>query len=117
MLTSDDTSSEIVKQNGKLRIVNGVPVFKSHLTKAIGGYRELNMEICETDFNKYSSFTLVTDGFYNLFSFQENVNKIINAVDTNREIQKIRNDIKDDLEDDASLAILILNSTENIDIK
>lgn len=117
VLTSDDTSSDVVKQNGKLRIVNGVPSFKSHLTKAIGGYQELDIEVYVTDSKQYSAFALVTDGFYNLFSFQENVNKIINAVDTNREIQKVRNDIKDDLEDDASLAILILNSTENLDIK
>ncbi|MBK6771213.1 MAG: protein phosphatase 2C domain-containing protein [Ignavibacteria bacterium] len=117
VLTNDDTSSEVVKQNGKLRIVNGVPSFKSHLTKAIGGYQELDIQVSVTISSEYSAFALVSDGFYNLFLFQECVKRIMSSVDVRREIQKIKNDIKEDIDDDASIAILVLNSADDLDVK
>jgi serine/threonine protein phosphatase PrpC len=116
-LSSDDVSSGIVKQNGKIRIVNGIPAFKTSLTKAIGGQRELDIGISVSDVNDYSGYCLVSDGFYELVLFHEYVKRIIKSVDPQQETQKTEKEIKNDMNDDASIAILVINSPEKMDVR
>ena len=62
LLTTDDATRVPYKENGKLKLQNGVPIYITGLNKAMGGDKNLSVEAVEINANEYTGFTLLTDG-------------------------------------------------------
>ena len=116
-LSTDDSTSIPYKENGKLKLQNGVPIMLSALTKAIGQDSALKVEIHEIPVNEYAALALASDGFYELSRFNLYATSLTNSADMEKEAKQIQSNIISEIHDDASLAVLRLPASLNFDLK
>lgn len=105
-LTVDDTTTKVYKENGKIKLQNGVPIMRSSLTKAIGSNNNLNIEINTLNARDYAGFCLVSDGFYEMLDWERSMDLIYAATDMQKTIEELTPHFKDSMRDDASVAML-----------
>ena len=116
-LTSDDSNTQPYKENGKLKLLNGMPVMLSSLTKAIGHSFNLEIEIKEISEITFEALILASDGFYNLDGFEQYASTLANAADMKRAALQIQTTIVAEIKDDASFAIIRLSHQSQIDLR
>ena len=107
-LTTDDTTRIPYKENGKLKLQNGVPIYMTGLNKAMGGDKKLSVEMVEINANEYTGFTLLTDGFYSISNWEKYVNELFHTPSTKQLIEKFNAELLGIINDDASLSMLRL---------
>lgn len=107
-LTIDDASRILYKENGKLKLQNGVPIFMSGLTKAIGGNKNLSLEAIELNDNEYSGFALSTDGFYSLNNWENLLGELFHSISPKQWLEKNTNELLGTIHDDATVSFLRL---------
>lgn len=107
-LTTDDATRIPYKENGKLKLQNGVPIYMSGLSKAMGGDRNLSVEAVEINNLEYTGFALLTDGFYGVTNWEKYVNDLFQSTSPNELIEKITPELLAAINDDASLSMLRL---------
>lgn len=116
-LTTDDSSSIPYKENGKLKLQNGVPIMLSGLTKAIGDSENLEVVLEKIPVSEYEILLLASDGFYNLLNFFPYASLLANTTDINNEALKIQSLIISEIKDDASFAVFRLPYNETINLR
>lgn len=116
-LTVDDISSVPYKENGKLKLQNGVPIMLTGISKAIGDSKNIEIVLKEIPISEYEIILLSSDGFYNLLNFEHYANILANALDMSCESIKIKNSLISEINDDASFAILRLPYIGTINLK
>lgn len=116
-LTSDDSNSMPYKQNGKLKLQNGVPIILSALTKAIGQDSRLKVDVHEMPVNEYSALALVSDGFYDLSGFNNYATLLTNTTDMQKEAAQLQTQILSEIRDDASIAVIRLPGKKDFDLR
>jgi serine/threonine protein phosphatase PrpC len=107
-LTTDDAARSPYKENGKLKLQNGVPIYMTGLKKAMGGDRNLSIEVREINADEYTGFALLTDGFYGIANWEKYVNELFNAADAKQLIERNTVELLGTITDDASLCMLRL---------
>lgn len=105
-LSVDDTTTKVYKENGKIKLQNGVPIMRSALTKAIGGNNNLDIEIKTLNAGDYAGYCLVSDGFYEMADCERSLDLIYAAADMHKTIEELTPHFKDSMKDDASVAML-----------
>lgn len=114
--TIDDSTSIPYKENGKLKLRDGVPIMMNALTKAIG-QSDLVIRVTEITTEEYEAFALASDGFYGLDGFERYTSLLINQIDINKAVNKLQETILPEITDDASIAIVRLETSENNNLK
>jgi serine/threonine protein phosphatase PrpC len=104
-LTEDMSTTIQIKENGKLKLHNGLPVTRSLLSYAMGGKLPNPLPIIIADANDYAGFALLTDGMYGLTNWEEYITKYYHAANAEVEIQKDIASLLNQITDDASFAI------------
>lgn len=107
-LTTDDATRIPYKENGKLKLQNGVPIYMTGLSKAMGGDRNLSVEPVEINILEYTGFALLTDGFYGVTNWEKYVNDLFQSTGSKELIEKINPELLSAINDDASLSMLRL---------
>ena len=117
-LTTDDATWIPYKENGKLKLQNGVPIYMTGLNKAIGGDKNLSIEAVEIDVIEYTGFALLTDGFYGVTNWEKYVNDLFHSTSSKELIEKISPELLAAINDDASLSMLRLpiQDTNNLSV-
>lgn len=116
-LTTDDSTSMPYKENGKLKLQNGVPIMLSALTKAIGQDSTLQIEIHETVANEYKALALASDGFYDLTGFNHYASELAASADMEKKAMAIQSEIVSQIRDDASVAVIRLPGKSDFDLR
>ena len=114
--TTDDSTSIPYKENGKMKLQNGVPIMMNALTKAIG-QSNLEIIVAEIMTDGYEAFALASDGFYGLYGFERYTSLLISQIDLNKAIHKLQETIISEITDDASIAVVRLQTSDNVDLK
>lgn len=116
LLTIDDSTSMPYKENGKLKLQNGMPIMMNALTKAMG---QSGIEITVTEIlaDEFEAVVLASDGFYGLLGFENYVGRLLTEVDMSKTAQEIQSVITTEINDDASFAILRFPATNNLNLK
>lgn len=115
-LTTDDSTSIPYRENGKLKLRNGVPIMMNALTKAIG-QSGLKITVTEIATDEYEAFALTSDGFYGLYGFEKYASLLIRQADMNKAVKELQEIIISEITDDASIAIIRLQTSDNINLK
>lgn len=105
-LTTDDAIRIPYKENGKLKLQNGVPIYMTGLRKAMGGDKNLSFIISEYNVSEYTGFALLTDGFYGVTNWEIYLNDIFNTLTPALLIENTSSELYDKITDDASLCML-----------
>lgn len=113
-LTTDDSTRIPYKENGKLKLQNGVPIYMTGLSKAIGGDRNLSIEAIEINFLEYTGFALLTDGFYGVTNWEKYVNDLFQSTRPLELIEIINLELLATINDDASLSMLRLPMLDTV---
>lgn len=108
LLTTDDAARIPYKENGKLKLQNGVPIYMTGLTKAVGGDKNLSVEAVEINASDYTGFALLTDGFYAVSNWEKYVNELFHASAPKQIIEKNTAELVGAINDDASVSMLRL---------
>jgi serine/threonine protein phosphatase PrpC len=116
-LTTDDSISMPYKENGKLKLQNGVPIMLSALTKAIGQDSALPITINEISVTEYKALALASDGFYDLTGFNQYASELAASADMDKKAAGIRSEIVSQIRDDASIAVIRLPGKKNFDLR
>lgn len=116
-LTTDDSTSMPYKENGKLKLQNGVPIMLSALTKAIGQDSALPITIKETAAHEYKALALASDGFYDLTGFNQYASELAASADMEKKATDIQSEILSQIRDDASIAVIRLPGKKNFDLR
>lgn len=116
-LTVDDSTNVPYKENGKLKMHNGVPVIQFALSKAIGQNNSLNIEVYEIQDTEYSAYALASDGFYRLTNFKNYATALALSGNMKEEALQQQSDIASMIDDDASLAVIRLPATARINLR
>ncbi len=107
-LTTDDATRIPYKENGKLKLQNGVPIYMTGLSKAMGGDKNLSVEAIEINTNEYTGFALLTDGFYSVSNWEKYVSELYHTPAPNQLIEKTTPELLGVITDDASVSMLRL---------
>lgn len=107
-LTNDDAIRIPYKENGKLKLQKGVPIFMTGLKKAIGGNKNLSVQAVQVNTNEYTGFAILTDGFYGVTNWEKYVNDLFHSPCSNDLIEKTTPELLAAINDDASLSMLRL---------
>jgi len=118
-LTTDDATRIPYKENGKLKLQNGVPIYMTGLSKAMGGDKNLSVEAVEIDILEYTGFAMLTDGFYGVTNWEKYVNDLFQSTSSIELIEKITPELLAAINDDASLSMLRLpmQDTNNLSVE
>ncbi len=118
-LTTDDATRIPYKENGKLKLQNGVPIYMTGLNKAMGGDKNLSVKAVEFNPNEYTGFAMLTDGFYGVTSWEKYVNDLFHSPSSKVLIEKITPELLGAINDDASLSMLRLpvEETSNLSVE
>lgn len=116
-ITIDDSTSMPYKENGKLKLQNGVPIMLSALTKAIGQDSALPIAINQASANEYKAIALASDGFYDLTGFNHYATEIAASANMEKKAMAIQSDIASQIRDDASIAIIRLPGKSDFDLR
>jgi len=115
-LTTDDVTSLPYKENGKLKLLNGMPIIMSALTKAMG-QPTLEVSLTELPFDEYEALVLASDGFYGLTKFENYLKELIQREDMDRMAIEIQETVLSEITDDASFAIIRIPNDIKIDLR
>ncbi len=116
-LTIDDSTSMPYKENGKLKLQNGIPLMLSALTKAIGQDSSFQLTINEIDVTEYKALALASDGFYDLTGFNHYASELAASADMEKKAMAIQSDIVSQIRDDASIAVIRLPRKRDFDLR
>jgi len=118
-LTTDDATRIPYKENGKLKLQNGIPIYMTGLNKAMGGNKNLSVEAVEVNPNEYTGFAILTDGFYGVTSWDKYVNDLFHTPNFKELIEKITPELLRSINDDASLSLLRLpvSNSSNLSVE
>ena len=116
-LSTDDSTSMLYQENGKIKLQNGAPIMHSTLTKAIGQVSGLKVNIHEMSAIDYSALALASDGFYDLSGFNNYVTLLTNTADMQKEAEQLQTQITSEIRDDASIAVIRLPGKKDFDLR
>lgn len=108
LLTIDDATRIPYKENGKLKLQNGVPIYMTGLNKAMGGDKNLSVEAVELNANEYTGFAMLTDGFYGVSNWEKYLNELFHSPVPVQVIEKNTVELLSAINDDASVSMLRL---------
>lgn len=111
-LTEDDTTTTVYKENGKIKLQNGLPIIRRSLTRVIGGNYNLDIKISTLNVGDYAGYCLVTDGFYDMPDWERSIDQIYTAADMLKTIEVLSPHFKERIRDDASVALLRIPVTD-----
>lgn len=116
-ITTDDSTSIPYKENGKLKLQNGVPIMLSALTKAIGQGSALQITIHEIAVDEYRAIALASDGFYALRNFNHYASELAASADMESQALGFQSDIVSQIQDDASVALIRMPGKKGFDLR
>lgn len=106
-LTEDQTLNELIVENGKPKIIDGAPQFRTKITNAIG-FEKIVYEIKKSKLNVDETLLMVTDGFYETRSIEDNLSTIINKRNFCKLFDALCLQVGDENIDDATILIFKL---------
>lgn len=116
-ITIDDSTSIPYKENGKLKLQNGVPIMLSALTKAIGQDSDFQITVNEIAVTEYKAIVLASDGFYDLTGFNHYASELAASANIEKKATDIQLEIVSQIRDDASIAVIRLPGKKNFDLR
>jgi serine/threonine protein phosphatase PrpC len=115
LLTEDDIKLLPFIQNGKIVLSKqGVPIYRSSLSKALGGAETKDIRVHIQPLNNIEAIILASDGIYGHSLFTEICTTIHFSENKSLTVKKYSDEIKNSLDDDASLIYISINDPANV---
>ncbi len=107
-LSNDQITLMGMYSNGKPILVNGVPQFRKLISNAIG-FKNLVLEIAESEFLEGESLLLCSDGVYEVIDLENDISSVLKSSDFDNSFNELAADIAGKNIDDATLILLRRN--------
>jgi len=105
-LSKDDTEIVAIRQDGKLRLQQGSPVFAKGITKALGQSVPLDIIFQQDTINEGEIFILATDGAHGDGEFEYDLYNIVTKANLERQLNGYLEQCSSSKNDDATVLIL-----------
>lgn len=105
-LTKDDTDIVAIRQDGKLRLQQGSPVFAKGITKALGQSGPLDIIFQKDNINEGEIIILATDGAHGDGGFEHDLYDLVTKANLERQLNGYLEQCSSSKNDDATLLIL-----------
>ena len=105
-LTIDDTDIVAIRQDGKLRLQQGSPVFAKGITKALGQSGPLDIIFQKDNINEGEIIILATDGAHGDGGFEHDLYDLVTKANLERQLNGYLEQCSSSKNDDATVLIL-----------